>query len=173
MENNQPKTSKYALNYGMLLGLISIVFFLILYFMDLHYQGGIPVLVVSLVIQLGVILAALRAFKTANGGYMSLAEGLKIGVGLCLIGGIIGIIFSQILANVIDPDMMQKQLEIARADMADRGLNQEQIEAQMEMAKKFQKPWIQAAFALIGSLFFGFILTLIPALVMKKSESEY
>lgn len=155
------------------MGAISIVFVLMLYFMDMHYQGGTPVIVVSVLITLGVILVALTSFKKANNGYMSFSQGLKIGVGACLIGGVISMAFNLILANVIDPEMASKQLAIAEAKMVEMGLEKEQIDAQLEMSKKFQAPWIQAAFGLIFSIFMGFVLTLIPALVMKKTESDY
>ena len=148
-------------------------FALMLYFMDMHYQGGMAVLAVSILIMLGTIIAALMAFKKANNGYMSLGEGLKIGVGVCLVGGIIGMIFNLILANVIDPEMSEKALQMAEAQMVERGMSQEEIQAGIEMTKKFQAPWIQAAFGLIGSIFFGFVLSLIPALVMKKSENNF
>lgn len=173
MEQQKPKTGKFALNFGALMGGISIIFVLMLYFMDMHYQGGTAVIVVSVLITLAVIIAALSSFKKANNGYMSFAQGLKIGVGACLVGGILSMIFNLILANVIDPEMASKQLAIAEANLVEMGLSREQIDAQLEMSKKFQAPWIQAAFGLIFSIFMGFALTLIPALVMKKKESDF
>lgn len=172
MENTQPTTGKFALKYGLLLGGISVAFGLMLYFMDMHYQQSMSIFVVSIVIMLAVILLALYQFKKENGGYMTFGEALKIGVGLCLIGGIISMLFQLLLSNVIDPGMVDKQLELARAKMVDYGMTPEQIDSQMEMSKKFSGPLIQAAFGFIASIFFGFILTLIPALVMKKSENE-
>ena len=37
MEEQQPKTGKFALNYGLLLGLVSIVFGVMLYTQKMHY----------------------------------------------------------------------------------------------------------------------------------------
>ncbi|MEL4307649.1 DUF4199 domain-containing protein [Joostella sp. CR20] len=173
MENTQPTTGKFALRYGLLLGGVSIAFGLMLYFMDMHYQQTMSIFVVSIVIMLAVILLALYQFKKENGGYMTFGEALKIGIGLCLIGGIISMLFQLLLSNVIDPDMLDKQLNLARAKMVEYGMTPEQIESQIEVSKKFSGPLIQAAFGLIGSIFFGFVLTLIPALVMKQTKSEY
>ena len=173
MEQQSPKPSTFALRYGIIQGAISIVFVLILFFMDMHYQGGIPILIVSILIMLGVIITALMDYKKANGGFMTVSDGLKIGMGLALIGGIISMLFNFLLTKVIDPEMQAKAMQLAEAQMVDRGMSKEQIEASLEMAKKFQAPWIQAAFGLIFSIFFGFILTLIPALIMKKSESDF
>ena len=85
MEENQPKTGKFALNYGLLLGLVSIAFVFILYTMDMHYQGGFSVLIVSMVLSLAAIILGLMQFKKANNGFMSFGQALKIGVGICLI----------------------------------------------------------------------------------------
>jgi hypothetical protein len=48
----------------------------------------------------------------------------------------------------------------------------EQLEASMEMAKKMSGPAISSAIAIIGSLFFGFIISLIGGLIMKKTDEE-
>src|SRR5690606_2118976 len=132
MTENAAPTGKFALNYGLLLGGISIVFGLILYSMDLHYQGGYSVLLVSVVIMLGCIITGLIQYRNANGGYMSFAQGLKVGVGICLIGGVISMLFQLVLSNVIDPEMTAKQLEMARVQMEEQGIASEQIDAQME-----------------------------------------
>jgi DNA-binding transcriptional regulator of glucitol operon len=171
MEENQPKTGKYALNFGLLLGGISVIFTFILYTMDMHYQGGISVLIVSLVLSLAAIILGLIQFRKANNGFMSFGQALKIGVGICLIGGIVSILFNQILVNVIDPETMSKAMEYARVQLQETtNMTSDQIDSQLEMQQKFSTPVMQTAFGLLFSLFFGFVLTLIPALVLKKSQ---
>ncbi|WP_281540466.1 DUF4199 domain-containing protein [Maribacter aestuarii] len=172
MEENQPKTGKYALNYGLLLGGVSIIFAFMLYTADMHYQGGIAVMLISIALSLAALLFAMIQFRKANNGFMSFGQGLKIGVGVCLIGGIIGIIFNQIMVNVIDPEMMNKAMEFQRNQLMETTkMTTEQIDAQMEMGKKFSTPSMQVIFGLVFSLVLGFILSLIPALVLKKQEN--
>ncbi|MFS4468055.1 DUF4199 domain-containing protein [Maribacter sp. 2210JD10-5] len=172
MEENQPKTGKFALNYGLLLGGISIVFAFMLYTADMHYQGGIAVMLISIVLMLAAIILALIQFKKTNRGFMSFGQALKIGVGVCLIGGIIGITFNQLMANVIDPDMMTKAMEYQKNQLMETTtMTTEQIDAQMEMGQKFSTPSMQVIFGLIFSLLLGFILTLVPALILKKPEN--
>ncbi len=172
-DQQQPKTGKFALNYGILLGAVSIVFGLMLYFLDMHYQQELSLLAVSIVIMLIVIIIGINQFKKANGGYLSFGQGLKVGVGIALIGGIIGMIYNLILTNVIDPDTAAKQLEYAKGKMVARGMTQEEISRQVEGMKMFSGPAIQIAMGLIFSLVLGFLLSLIPTLVMKKSENAY
>lgn len=172
MEENQPKTGKYALNYGLILGAVSVVFAFMLYTADMHYQGGIAVMLISLVITLAAVIIAMLQFRKANNGFMTFGQALKIGVGVSLVGGIIGIIFNQLMANVIDPEMMNKAMEFQRNQLMETtALTPEQIDAQMEMGKKFSTPTMQIVFGLIFSLFIGFVFSLIPALVLKRQEN--
>ena len=172
MEENQPNTGKIALNYGLLLGGISIVFGLMLYFADMHYQGGIMVMMISLLLSIAAIVLGMLQFRKANAGYMSLSQAMKVGVGIALIGGIIGIIFNQIMMNVIDPDMMTKAMDFQKATLLDTtSMTTEQIDAQLEMGKKFTSPGMQVAFGLIFSLVVGLILSLISGLILKRGEN--
>ena len=51
-------------------------------------------------------------------------------------------------------------------------MTQDQIDMSMEMAKKFSTPAITSAFALVGSLFFGLIISLVAGLIMKKENNH-
>ncbi|MBT8311244.1 MAG: DUF4199 domain-containing protein [Eudoraea sp.] len=172
MEEQQPKTGKFALNYGLLLGAVSVIFTFMLYTLDMHYQQSAGVIIISAVLSLAAIIIGLIQFKKANGGFMSFGQGFKIGVGICLIAGIIGIIFNQIMLNVIDPDMMTKALDFQEQQLVERGLTPQQASDQMEMGKQFATPLWQITFGLIFSILFGILLTIVPALVIKKAKPE-
>lgn len=172
MEENKPKTGKFALNFGLILGAVSVIFAFMLYTADMHYQGGISVMLISLVLSLAAVIIAMIQFKKANEGFMSFGQALKVGVGVCLIGGIIGIIFNQIMSNVIDPDMMAKAMEYQKNQLLETtNMTMEQVDAQMELGKTFSTPTMQIVFGLVFSLFMGFVLSLVPALILKKSEN--
>ncbi|QBA64453.1 DUF4199 domain-containing protein [Muriicola soli] len=170
MEQNQPKTGKFALNFGVFLGVVSVVFSLMLFSLDMHYQGGIAVMLVSILITLAFIVLGMIQFKKANNGYMSFGQALKIGVGIGLIGAVIGVLFNQVLINFIDPETMTKAMEYQRQQLEVAGLSSQQIDAQMEMAEKFSSPFIQIAIGLVGSIILSFLVSLIPALILKKTE---
>lgn len=171
MEQNQPKTGKFALTYGLLLGGASAIFTFMLYTMDMHYQNEWPVIIISIAISLTAIIVGMIQFKKANNGFMSFGQALKVGVGISLIGGVIAIIFGQILMNFIDPDMMNKAMEFQKAKLMDgTALKPDQIEAQLKMQEKFTTPSMMILVGLLTSVISGFIYSLIPALVLKKQE---
>ncbi len=127
---------------------------------------------VSLVLTIVFIVLGMIQFKKANNGFMSFGQALKIGVGIGLVGAVIGILFNQVIINVIDPDTMTKAMEFQRQQLEATGLPSQQIDAQMGMAEKFSTPVFQIAFGLIGSILFSFLLSLIPALILKKSDPD-
>lgn len=172
MEETKPKTGKYALTYGLILGAIGIVFALMLYSLDMHYQGGTMVMGVSLLITIAVIVIGMIQFKKDNNGFMTFGQALKVGVGIGLIGGILGIIFNQILAGVIDPEMMGKAMEYQKGLLMETTkMTPEQIDAQMETIKKYSAPSMQIVFGLIYSVVISLLLSLIPALILKRKET--
>ncbi|MEH6679372.1 MAG: DUF4199 domain-containing protein [Sediminicola sp.] len=172
MEDNKPTTGKFALNYGLILGALGIVFSLMLFSLDMHYQGGMVVIGTSIVMFLAIIVWALLQFRKANNGLMSFGQGLKIGVGISLVAGIIGTIMNQVMEHVIDPDMVVKAMDYQKAMMLEKGMTAEAINNQMKMAEPFQTPLMKILFGLLFSIIFGFLLTLIPALVLKKKETN-
>jgi hypothetical protein len=170
MEANPPKIGKFALNYGLILGGIIVVFSIMLYLQDLHYQQGIWNAVVSFVLTLVVVTVAMMQFRKANEGKLSFGQAIKIGVGAALISAVVGIVWNLVLTQVIDPETTEKALAYAEEQMrTEYNLNQEQIDAQLSISRKMAAPYIQVPFALIASVIFGFLASLIPALVLKKS----
>lgn len=171
METQSASLKKIAINYGVLLALLSIVLQVISYVLDAHIDRPWWLTVLQLLISVSVIVYGIKAYKTGNAGYLSLGQALKTGLAISLIAGVIAIIFNYIFMNYIDPDFVQNTLDFSREQMIEQNPNmtQQQIDAAMEMSAKFMSPWIMSAFAMIATLFFGFIISLIAGLIMKKN----
>ena len=176
MEDNQAQTGKVALKYGVILGVIGIVFNLMLYYQDSHYQLDLKRIFFTIGLSLVFIVVGsfigIQEFKTKNDGYLKFKEGMKIGVGMALIAGIIGIAFSFVLAKIIDPEMEQKAIEYATEMMLDSGMDPVEIDKQMESQKNSNVYW-QVAGGLVFNLIIGFVGSIIPALILKKDKPAY
>ncbi len=175
MEENQPKTGKFALNFGIMLGVLSIIFALMLYMADMHYEQSWGLFAVNFAIMAGVITFGISQFKKENNGLLTLSEALKVGVGIALVGGILGVIYQMLFMNFIEPDFIQDMMAMKRKEMIAQNPNmsKEEIKNATEMMKTFSGPFISAAFALIGSLFFGLIISLFSGLILKKQKSTF
>lgn len=175
METEKGSVKKIALQYGLILGLVSVLLSVVVYVMGQTYDQPWWQSVLSFLIMLGCIVYALKAFKNDNGGFLSLGEALKVGLAVALIAGIIGMIFNLIFINIIEPDFAANILEKAQENMVEQNPNmtEEQMEMAISMTEKFTSPAIMSAFAIIGSLFFGFIISLIAGLIMKVNKPPH
>jgi len=173
MEENQPKTGKFALNYGVLLGVVSVVFGLMLFSLDMHYDQGWAIRGVSLALTVVAIIFGISQFKKANEGFLTISEALKLGAGIAVIAGIIGIIYFFLLSNVIEPDYMDKMYEIGKEKaLADNPqLTEEQIDQGIEIQKGFA--WVTYPIILIFNIIIGLVIGLIGGLIMKKQKPAY
>ena len=165
------QTRSFILTYGGILGALSAVFSFMLYTMDMHYQGGTMVTIVSVILSVALYAVGMFQYRNANSGLMTFWQGVKIGVGIALISGIIVVLFNLILTRVIDPETMSKAMNFQREQLIENtDLTLEQIDAQLAAMQQFQTPAIQAAFGLLFSVIFGFLLSLLPAAILRKSE---
>ena len=172
MENKNPSIKSSIINYGAILGLISVVFQLMLFFLDMHYKNDSSAGIVALLISMSVIIYSFIDFKKHNEGYISLSEALKIGLGASLVSALINIIYTQLLVNFLDPETMQKSLELSMDTMRAQNpeIPQEALDTARSIQMKMSSPLIFSAFQIIFSLFFGFIISLIGGLIVKKSR---
>ena len=174
MPNQNSSLKSNIITYGIILGSISVVFQLMLFLLDMHYKNDSTAGIVALLITSGVLVYSFIVFKKNNEGYITLSEALKIGLGVSLISAIIGIIYTQLLVNVLDPDTMQKSLELSIDNMRAQNpeIPQEALETARSIQEKMSSPLIFSAVQIIFSLFFGFIISLIGGLIVKKSRPE-
>tara|TARA_Y100000389_G_scaffold62738_1_gene58845 strand:+ start:3816 stop:4394 length:579 start_codon:yes stop_codon:yes gene_type:complete len=174
MVNQNSSLKSNIITYGIILGSISVVFQLMLFFLDMHYKNDSTAGIVALLITSGVIVYSFIVFKKNNEGFMTLSEALKIGLGVSLVSAIVGIIYTQLLVNVLDPDTMQKSLELSIDNMRAQNpeIPQEALETARSIQEKMSSPLIFTAVQIIFSLFFGFIISLIGGLIVKKSRPE-
>lgn len=175
METQTASVKKIAMTYGLLWGLASIVMGVIMYVTDNYVERNWPQTIIGIVIMVAAIYLGLKAFKKDSGGYMSFGEGLKTGMAITLIAGIIGAIWFYVFVTMIEPGFQEKLLETSQTQMLEQNPNMtdEQIDTAMSMTESMTQPWILATFSIIGSLFFGFITSLILSAIQKVNRPTH
>jgi len=174
MENQKSTSTSIMLNYGLILGMVSVLLSVAIYAMGKIYDQGWEVALLSFVIMAVIIFMGLKNFKEGNNNLLSLGNALKIGLGIALIGGLISVIYNQIFINFIEPDFMENMMKVGEAKMLEQNPNMtdEQLEMAKGMQEKMSGPVIGAAMGIVASLFFGFIISLIEGLILKRVEEE-
>ena len=171
MEDQSPKTGKFGLNYGLLLGTISIVFAVILFVMEMHYQDDIALRLIGILITTAVIVMGIYNFRKANNGFLSIGQALGIGTITVIVGTILYLIYYFVLINFLDPEFVDNIIRLQREELANNGLGSEQIEQQSEMTRKFF--WFSYIFIFVISVLVGFVISLIVGLILKRAKPAY
>ena len=173
MEENQPKIGKFAWTFGLILGIASIIFSFMLYSVDMHYEQSWSVRIIGTLLMIAAIVVAIMQFKKANSGYLSISNALKLGAGIGLVGGILALAFYWLLTNVIEPDFMDKAMEIAKVSAVEANpqMTDEQWAQGVEMQKKFA--WLAYPIGIIFQVVIGLIIGLLAGLIMKKQKNTF
>lgn len=174
MENQEITPKQIMLNYGLILGFASILLSVALYAMGKTYDPHWSVGVFSTSITVVAIILGIKKIKEFNGGFLSLSEALKTGLGIALVSGLVLVVYNLIFVTFIEPEYFERMLEFQQQNLLETypNFSDEQMEASAEMAKKMSGPFINSAIIILGSLFLGFIISLIGGLIMKKSDEE-
>ena len=173
----ETKKSNVGVTYGLICGLASIIFGLIL------YMGGVkmfvnPIAYLGFVIP--IVIATLGGLKQKknNGGYIEFSEALKTVFLIFVIGSVISTAFNYILLNFIDipfrEALAQETAEKTAQFMQKFGASQDQIDKATEDILKGNSYTIGKQ--LLGVAFFcivWFIVSLIIAAIIKKKKPEF
>ncbi|HXK00100.1 MAG TPA: DUF4199 domain-containing protein [Gelidibacter sp.] len=170
METEKLSPGKFAVNYGVILGLVIVVITVITYVTGLALKGAQWPTAIYYVIFPIVIFYAISQYKKRNGNLLTLSDALKVGVLIGVISAIVFSVYSLIFNYVIDPDFMNQIKDIARDNMLEQNpdMTEEMVAQAMKFVEMFMNPAIASAFWIAMSAFFALIYSLIAGLVMKK-----
>lgn len=168
----KPSTARIALKWGIISAVISVIFTIVLYTFDLWKITWVS-LVFGLAIIIVILVLANKEFRTLNEGFLTFGESLGISMLVIAVSSLISAAFNQLYMNVIDNTIKDKMADFQEETMLKQGMTMEQIDMAMQQVEKFNTPGIQFLFGLLGSLFFGFIIALIIAAIMKKNRPVF
>jgi len=169
---NQASSKNIILNYGLYLGIASVLINLVVYATGDYLKPHWSVSVLSGLLMIAMIVFAFKKFKEINGGFMSWGQSVKIGVGLTVISAVIAIIYQQLFQNFIEPVFIQQMMVIQEKTWIDQGMSSDAIETAKEMMQKFQGPLISSAIGIAAAAFIGFVVSAITGAIMKQSAEE-
>lgn len=159
--------SQAGLKYGLITGLVLVIYNLALYMTGLFTNDKMGWIVYLILI--GMVYLAHKAFKDGGDGFMSLGQGLGLGMLVLIIGGAISSVFSYIYMKFVDNTLIQQIVDATRMKLEEKGLDDEQIDQAMSMTEKMMTPEMMILFGMLGLIIIGFILVLIVSLFTKKN----
>lgn len=172
---NQIKTisaKDVMIKYGIILGVLSILTNVIMYVTDSYLSPHWSFSVIALLMTIALIVLAFKTYKEGNDGFMKLGQAIKIGLGVALISAVLSVMWTLVLTQVLEPNYTELALEAGRDSIIEA--YPDMSDAQIDQAISFQEPFTKIGFmipvAIMMSLFFGFIISLIAGLIMKNEN---
>ncbi len=168
-----------AIKNGLFMGIASILFTMVLYFID-------PSMIFGTIAYAGMLSPIYFMWKSAteekaiNDGFLSFSEGLKAAFLTAVIGGLITQLFSYVLINFIDPSLVdvlrETSIEATEKIIAMFGDNEDAAEQMREAMEEqdFTPTLGKTLIGYLGSLIFPtFIIALIIAAITKKENKSF
>ncbi len=172
MEKKNPSILVNALTWGVIIGLITIVYSVILYMLNQTFNRALGY--AGIIILIGGLALAMKSYRdNVLDGILPFGKAFGFGVLVVLFSAVLGSIYTYLLYTVIDPGLQEKLLEFSADKMLESGrVPEAQIDQAMEFSKKFMSPVFLTISGLVSSLLIGTILSLIMAAIFKKEEAE-
>ncbi len=159
-----------GVKYGLIAGLVYIIIGLINYLFDLSTTNqamGFVIWLVAFLATFAVVFVACREQRDTAGS-ISVSEGIKLGVTIALVAGVLAGLFTVLYTKVIDPDVMTRQLEMVEQQWEEQGLSDEQIEQSRKMITMFQNPVLTVPFTIIFYVIGGLIKGAISGAILRR-----
>lgn len=162
--------SQVSIKNGIILGLIFIVYGMILQFLNLDMQMMQYLGNINYVLLIIFVVIAHKAFKEGGDGFMSIGQGLKIGMSITMIATVLSSIFSYIYLKFIDDSMLEKIKDAQLEQYEKMGMDDAAIDQALEMSGKFMSAEMIQVWAILAMGIIGFIIVLIVSLFTKKNN---
>jgi hypothetical protein len=172
MEEKAISAWKSSLTYGLFLGIALVLISVIYYATGNTFAKSAAWIGWGVTIG-GIIIAQLQ-FRNLLGGVMSYGQALGVGILTMLFASVITGFFTYLLYAVIDPSLQdQARLAMEEQMVTRRNLSEEQLDAAMAMASRFDDPAVMFVMNIVGGAFAGLIISLLTSIFTQKKSEEF
>ena len=163
-------TRSVGIRYGIINGLIQIVYFLILTTAGIATSSSFAPWV-GILISMVMLFLAHKYFKENGDGYMTYGQGIGIGFWTGLVSASISAIFTYIYAKV-DSGYIASIREKAVQDMEAQGQSQQNIDAAMKFVEMFTSAEAIFLMGLIVGIIGMIIIAVVLSIFTQKPQPE-
>lgn len=162
---------KMAANYGLIMGLIGLVFGVIQYAAgdyNLGSSGGARQYVysgINFLIGLVILVLAMNKLKAKNNGYLPFGKGFRLGFSIYIFSAIVGIIWLMIYIYALEPGYQEEILDNTAEQMyeANPNMSETEYDTAMMWTERMTGPLAMVIFSIIGAAIIGGIISAIVA----------
>lgn len=180
----EPKNSLFstALKTGLILGVVSIVVFILMYVADIKPVGimmPIIIMLVSLAISITILVMYLKKYRLTTGGFITFKDAFLFCFIAFTVSVIISQFFSYLFIMLIDPEYYKNIMEAQKTWMESYlagKMPEEKITEQLEKIDEQAAKMGSLSQMLknsLGSVVVGAIISLIVGAIMKKKPEMF
>lgn len=167
----KPSSARLALKWGLIIGIASVLFSTILYVTE--QVGNTSLSVIAYVIIIVGLVMAMREYRSLNNNYLSYGEGLGLGTLTAAVAGILSSLYGVLYTTVIDPEFQGRMMDQLRVQYEEQGMSDDQIDKAMQFGQLFQSPGLLFVFGVLGTIFMGFIFSLVIAAILRRNRPVF
>ena len=158
MEKKNPSVLVNALNWGVIIGLVSIVYSVILYMLNKTFSQALGY--AGIIIIIAGLAVAMKSYRDkVLDGILPFGKAFGFGMLIVVVAALLGAIFTYLLYAVIDTGLSEKMMEFTTEKMLKRGVPEARLDMVLDRAAKFQKPIPMAIAGLITSVLSEVVLS--------------
>lgn len=160
-----------ALIFGLITGAAMIVYSIILFLANMHMNTWLPY-VSFVILTAGMILGTINYRDKINGGFITYGGAFVSNFLIVIFAAILTTLYFIIYSKYINPGFIDEVMEMARQKLAEKNLSDDEIERATAMQAKFMTPLVMTILGLIGTMFWGTLLSLVVAIFVKKEDKS-
>jgi len=173
MEEKPKSVAMNGINYGIITGVVMILFSLILYLLDMFLNRTVSSIGYVFLIG-GMIWGTLDYRKKSLNGFMTYGQAFKTSFLIGLFAAVLGLIYTYLFFTVIAPDAVQAIIEMSRQSTIESSpqLSEDEIDRAMEMSAAFMSPIMLTIWGFVSQVLISAVIALIASIFLKKEDKS-
>lgn len=173
MEEKPKSIAMNGITYGIITGVIIILYSLILYLFNQNLNPALTWIGYLFLVG-GMVWGTLDYRKKVSGGYMTYGKAFSASFMIVLFSAILTAVYTFLFFQVIAPDAVQDVIDMSRQQALERspGMSDEELDRAMEMGSFFMTPIWMAVYSMIGQIIIGAIIALITSFFLRKEDKS-
>ena len=166
-EQRAPSIARIATKYGLILGVLSFVIFLVVTMTGIQQNWSSLVNIVLLIV---LMVLAHQEFKKTHDGMMTYAQGLGSGTLVSIVATVVTCVLLFIYVEYINTGYLAAAMQTQQAALEQRGMTGAQAQQAMSMTAAMLTPVGIVITSLVTGVIAGFIVALIVSIFTRKGD---
>lgn len=171
---------KMAANYGLIMGVIGLVFAAVQYAIGDFSLGSSAnprqyiYSALNFIIGLVILVMAMNKLKAKNNGFLPFGKGFRLGFSIYIFSAIVGIIWLMLYMYVLEPDYQAQIMDVSAEQIYDSNPNigEEEFDMAMSWSEKMTAPLAMVVISIISAAFIGAIISAIVAGIISAMGNK-